>query len=164
MKRRVLGRVSLAVWLVNVLVAVLSYFTNMLWAALPLFIVAMAEWAPAVIRAREHTRERKPPFRKKPPAWVLAAAVVSVLYTFINYIICAVRLGEGGPMEVDGVYCLWNHGFIREISYAEYTRLQGIEGRMFTGHLLAFTGIAMYILWPETEKPDRDNTEGGGSG
>lgn len=132
MKHRIMRRIPLAVWLVNVLAAVLSYFINMMWAALPLMIVAIVEWGPTVMRIRGHTREGKPLFRKKPPAWVLSAAVVSVLYTFVNFIVCAVQMEKGGL----------------------------VEGRMFTGHPLVFTGIAMYILWPETEKPDQSGAEG----
>lgn len=136
MKHRIMRRLPLAVWLVNVLAAVLSYFMNMMWMALPLIIAAIAEWGPAVMRIRGHTREGKPLFRKKPPAWVLSAAVVSVIYTFVNFIVCAVQMEKGGL----------------------------VEGRMFTGHPLVFTGVSMYILWPGTEKSGRDEEEGGKDG
>ena len=135
--KKIIRWLPLAVWLVNVLAVMLSYFTDMMWAVFPLFAVLFIVWSPAVMRIRRCTREGKRLFQKKPPAWVLAAAVVSGLYTFINFIVCAVQIREGGPM---------------------------VMGRMFTGHMLVFTGIAMYTLWPETEKPDRDDAEGGGSG
>lgn len=136
MKHRIMGRVPLAVWCVNVLAAVLSYFMNMMWAVLPLFAVMFMMWFPTVLYLRKRVRGVGPIFRKKRPAWVLSAAVVSVLYTFINFIVCAVQMGKGGL----------------------------VEGRMFTGHLLTFTGISMLVLWPETEKPGRDGEEGGEGG
>ena len=48
-------------------------------------------------------------------------------------------LSEGRPRpSVDnGIYCIWNHGFIREISKEEYIRLSRIERTMFSS-MLAF--------------------------
>lgn len=44
-------------------------------------------------------------------------------------------LREGGPSVDNGIYCLWNHGFIREISMAEYNRLSRIERTLFASML-----------------------------
>ena len=114
MKRRVMGRVPLAVWQVNLLAVVLSYFVNVIWAAPFLIVAAIVEWGPTVMRIRRHTREGKPLFRKKPPAWVLAAAVVSVIYTFVNFIVCVAQMEEGRlfaghPLAFTGIsmYILW---------------------------------------------------------
>lgn len=164
MKRRIIAWFPLVVWLVNVLAVVLSYFLSMMWAWAFLVLAVFVVWPPTVVRVRKWTREGEPLFRKKPPAWVIGAAAVSVAYTFVNFIVCLTQLREGGPMLVDGVYCLWNHGFIREISFEEYTRLQLIEGRLFVGHLLTFTGLPMLFLWPEAEKPNQDGTERGVDG
>lgn len=146
MKRKIKARFPLVVWLVNVLAVVLSYFLNMMWAGPLLFLAMFVVWPPTVVRIRKWTHEGEPLFQKKPPAWVIAAAVISVIYTFVNFIVCLTQLWEGGPVLEDGVYCLWNHGFIREISFEEYTRLQLVEGRLFVGHMLAFSGLSMFFL------------------
>lgn len=136
MRHKIKDRLPLAVWLANVLAVVLSYFVNMMWVALPLFFAMIVMWGPTVLYLRKRIRGVGPVFREKRPSWVVTATVVSVIYTFVNFLLCAVQMGKGGF----------------------------VEGRMFIGHLLTFTGISMLVLWPETGGQDRDGVEGGGDG
>lgn len=81
--------------------------------------------------------------------WLVNAALALVSYVWsppggalaIVFPVCMILLGEDGPHIENGVYCLWNHGFIREITAAEYEALLKVEARMFFGHMLAFTGM-----------------------
>ena len=50
-------------------------------------------------------------------------------------IYCFIMLREGGPSIDNGIYCLWNHGFIREITQEEYIRLSRIERTFFSSML-----------------------------
>lgn len=53
-------------------------------------------------------------------------------------------LREGGPRINEGVYCLWNHRFIREITQAEYVRLSRIERAFFCSGLALVRSAHMY--------------------
>lgn len=56
-----------------------------------------------------------------------------------------VMLREGGPFIDNGIYCLWDHGFIREISWEEYIRLSRIERTMFSSILALIRSGFMYL-------------------
>ena len=50
--------------------------------------------------------------------------VLSLIYTLGNSLLSILILWKGGPEIENGVYCLWNHGFIREITKEEYDYLR----------------------------------------
>ena len=52
---------------------------------------------------------------------------------------------QGGPEIYNGVYCLWNHGFIREISREEYIRLCRLERTAFTANLALIRSVFMLL-------------------
>ena len=68
---------------------------------------------------------------------------ISSSYTTVNFAVCAFLLREGGPMIDNGVYCLWNHGFIRELTLEEYQYYLLVETRFFCGHLVLFAAAPM---------------------
>lgn len=49
----------------------------------------------------------------------------------------------GGPHLDNGVPCIWNHGFIREITQEEFIRLGRIERSLFTAGLAWFKSSTM---------------------
>lgn len=155
MKREMDRRILLAIWLANAVAVALSYLWNMSWV-LPLILLAViGEWVYCLLPLRWN-KERVEKGHKIPP-WVWCVVLASVIYTGINFILCMILLGDGMPHVEDGVYCLWNHGFIRAISEEEYTRLKMIEGRLFLGHLLTFSGLSMLFL----SNRGRDGRKGG---
>ena len=58
-------------------------------------------------------------------------------------------LTQGVPDIWEGQYVLHNHGtLIRNITEQEYTAYKAAEVRGFSGHWLAFYGIATALLYP----------------
>ena len=68
---------------------------------------------------------------------------ISYFYTAVNFAICAFILRDGGPMIDNGVYCLWNHGFVRELTLEEYQYYLLVDARFFWGHLVLFAAAPM---------------------
>ena len=127
------------VWLINVIFIILSHFITglinihpvLLVVTLVCFIMMIVTW-----------RNEQIPFAQIlefSDAWTRWIAIISILYGFANFFVCMFLLREGGPHIDNGVYCLWNHGFIREITKAEYEALLKVEGRLFIGHSLIFS-------------------------
>ena len=54
-------------------------------------------------------------------------------------------LRDGGPSIQDGVYCLWNHGFVREITEEEYLHLCRTERFLGCSLLIGFRTWLMWI-------------------
>ena len=134
---------SFLVWLVNAVLALLSYVWSppdgMLVALFPVLFFSLGMMSHFVRKdgiGLAQTWENS-------ATWAKGIAVASILYTAVNFTVCMTLLGEGGPHIENGVYCLWNHGFIREITATEYKALRMVESRMFFGHLLAFSGMSV---------------------
>ncbi len=54
-------------------------------------------------------------------------------------------LRNGGPEIYHGVYCLWDHGFIAEISREEYFRLCRIERTAYSSILALIRSVFMLL-------------------
>lgn len=76
-------------------------------------------------------------------SFALAVGGIGVAAVLISAL-CMFLLREGGPSVHEGVYCLWNHRFIREISYEEFLRLSRIERMLFC---CGWAGIRSGFLW-----------------
>lgn len=131
---------SLLVWLVNAVLALVSYVWSPPGGALAIMFPAVFISFAMMTRFARKDGIGLAEVWEKSAAWARGIAIVSILYTAVNFPVCMTILGEGGPHIENGIYCLWNHGFVREISAAEYEALLKVESRMFFGHLLAFTG------------------------
>lgn len=66
-----------------------------------------------------------------------------VVYGILIFFLGMFLLRNGGPHIHEGAYCLWNHGFIREITEGEYRALSRVEGSMFAGLHLFFSTVTM---------------------
>lgn len=133
---------SWAVWGLAVFAAVAVNFTGMQPGfALVLFLI-FPEW---FMMIHSGNREKLAQYKivQACPKWCRRIFLVCVFYGIINFQLGLFLLRNGGPHIHEGVYCLWNHGFIREISHEEYLSLLRTEGRMFTGNFLIFASVAM---------------------
>ena len=78
--------------------------------------------------------------------FVIAALILSGIFTVINFFLCLWPLEAGSPKIVDGSYVLDYKGTIAKyITEEEYHRLKCIEQRLFSGHLLFFYAGTMYL-------------------
>ena len=134
---------GLAAWLANVVLVLASWFCSVpIWLYAVLFVwifIAFLSLAAQKCSLGDLLGNTPPLLRLL--AWVSAG------YTGINSLISSYLLRNGGPRINEGVYCLWDHGFIREITKAEYDALILIENRLFFGHTLLFTGLMMAALY-----------------
>ncbi len=104
--------------------------TLILWAATP---------ARSIFVGRNEIRDPCPTLGKFPSV-LRALWFGSLLCIGVSMIL----LGDGGPGIQDGVYCLWNHGFVREITEAEYLHLRRAE--RFLGCSL-LVGFRTWLMW-----------------
>lgn len=137
------------VWFINVIFAVAAYFVHGIRDVCPiLFIFVFICFGSYVVqRNRDHAESGELVLLVDAlsgcPGWCRTAMAVSVLYGFANLFVCLYFLREGGPHIADGVYCLWEHGFVREITREEYDSLVLVQGRMFTGIMLPLSAIPL---------------------
>lgn len=137
---------SLILWAVNVLLIVLSYFIpQTINAFLPLSLLLLPAYVTMSRPFRDHPDGRAGLFKscRKAPKPYCQLGFIGIAYAFINFAICSFLLREGSPRIDDGIYCLWSHGFVREITKAEFDRLSLVQARAFIGHLALFTSIPM---------------------
>lgn len=90
------------------------------------------------------------------PGLVWAIAPPVLLYLFLNFVLAAGTLREGEPRTTpDGrPYLDYKGRHVRDLSDAEYRRLSAAEVRLFTGHLIAFHGIAaIFFIWLDRRAP-----------
>ena len=133
-------------WCINIVLVILSYFiVGLVYSVIILFpAVFIALGAMSWLSKKEKIGFSQVMARSA--AWVKIIALTSILYSLVNFFVCLVLLSEGGPHIDNGVYCVWNHGFVREITRPEYEALLKIEGRMFVGHILAFTALPVVFF------------------
>jgi hypothetical protein len=135
---------SWIIWSVNIVLILLSYLSHEVILFMPiLFVITLIPFGYFAIKMRRKQFFDWNSFLYKISKPMKVAVVLSIAYTAINLVINFYLLREGGPQIVDGVYCIWNHGLIREITEAEYIKLQYAEARLFTGQLLVFSAIPM---------------------
>ena len=86
-------------------------------------------------------------FSQTPP-WLAKIAIAGFFYAFINFGLFMLS-DKGTPEIKDGHYFLQNHGQItRQITEKEYYHYKAGNLRGFSGHWIAFYGIAAAILFP----------------
>lgn len=155
---------SLTLYCAVAIVNILSYTPlNMLPLALFLVLLTFLAFAWTIIEAQsvfddhksgrivyyDHPTKDRPPYSLGQlagniPTIVKVLTVVSVLYAFFNFFICVISLVNGNPDLVDGIPCLMYRGhLVRELTWAEYYALRGVERRMISGSLLPFAAIPL---------------------
>jgi len=85
---------------------------------------------------------------KQTPTWLKTIAIAGFFYAMINFFIFSIS--ESGNAAIrDGHYVLQSHGqFIRTLTEQEYHHFKANEVRGFSGHWIAFYGVAAAILFP----------------
>lgn len=152
MRRFGMFEYSCLLWAINVILVLLSYFVvGLVYAAPFLMIAVFIAFFLMIVTSRKEQVDMMTVWRKS-ARWADIIALVSIAYTLVNFIVCMFLLREGGPHIDNGVYCLWNHGFIREITKEEYDALMLVEGRLFTGHMLVFTALPIVFFSSQKQK------------
>lgn len=84
---------------------------------------------------------------KLAPRWMQSMSVVFFAYGIVNFVIFLILIHGGGPEERDGKFVLADHGrVIRQLSEAEFHRMQAYVVRGFSGHWMLFSSAAMTFL------------------
>lgn len=85
---------------------------------------------------------------KQTPTWFTALAIGGFFYATINFML-VMTSHPGVPDIKNGQYILHNHGhLIKTLTAYEYHHFKASEIRGFSGHWLAFYGIAAAVLFP----------------
>ena len=130
---------SALIWVLCVAAAVWAYWSELAMGMSGLLILPVfVEFVLMVVldfRNRDKELEAPAVFR-----WLER---ISYFYAIINFVVCSLILRDGGPMIDNGAYCLWNHGFVRELSMEEYQYYLLVETRFFCGHLVLFAAAPM---------------------
>lgn len=91
------------------------------------------------------------------PAWLTVIAIGGFFYATIN-IMLFMASQPGVPDIQNGQYILHNHGqLIKKLTEQEYHHYRANELRGFSGHWLAFYGMAAAILFPFGKRKDAEN-------
>ncbi len=87
------------------------------------------------------------------PTWLTIIAIGGFFYTIINFMLF-MNSYPGAPDVKNGQYILHNHGrLIKTLTEQEYHHYKANEVRVFSGHWLAFYGLAAAVLFPHWFKP-----------
>ena len=133
---------SRLVFCINAVSVLLSYFVEI--SALPKILILAAvfiSWGRMIYLAKTKEQFGLDRIFKYSTKRSKVIVLLSIIYTSVNFFVCMIPLLEGQPHIDNGVYCLWNHGFIREITKEEYDALMIVEGRFLTGHFLVFSAL-----------------------
>jgi hypothetical protein len=85
---------------------------------------------------------------KNSPTWLSVVAGGGFIYAIANFIMF-MSPHEGSAVMEEGNYMLKNHGqLIRALTEDEYHQFQIREVRLFSGHWIAFYGIAAAVIFP----------------
>ena len=90
------------------------------------------------------------------PTWLTIIAIGCFFYAFVNFILFI--SSQHGTTDIrDGHYILHNHGqVIKTLTEQEYHHYNANEIRGFSGHWLAFYGLAAAVLFPFNRQPTND--------
>ena len=162
-------------WLLGLLVHILSIFGVDVQTKIPyiwlLHLGIFVVWIPTILTLRKNQgirafessdpRKRMNPFGffkalcEQAPVWMVVIAAAGLFYAFVNFLLF-MTMQNGTPAFKDGQYYLHNHGkLIRNITEQEYHYIKASMLRGFSGHWIAFYGIAAAVLYPFRQKPGR---------
>jgi hypothetical protein len=96
----------------------------------------------------------KTTFQKK-LTWMVTIAILGFVYAIINFLLFI--LSQPGTPEIkDGHYILQNHGqLIKNLTENEYYHYRANQTRGFSGHWIAFYGIAASVLFQQRDRSVR---------
>jgi hypothetical protein len=89
---------------------------------------------------------------KNTPTWLATIGIVGSIYAIINFKLFMASQ-PGVPDFRDGQYILHSHGqLIKTLTEQEYYHYLANQTRGFSGHWIAFYGIAAAVLFPFNKK------------
>ena len=155
-------------WILSLIVHLLSiadidireYFPFIIILHFGIFVV----WIPTVLNMRESPEikefEQQSFFKKMnpvtfvkiifkhTPTWITTIAMIGFYYAFLNFALFAFTQ-HGTPDIKDGQYVLQNHGVTTQtLTEQEYHHFKANEIKGFSGHWIAFYGLATALLFP----------------
>ncbi len=155
-------------WTLGLLVHILSIFDVDVESKFPyiwlLHIGIFVVWIPAILELKKNEkikafqssgiRNRMRPIAlfkalcEGVPSWIVVIAVVGFYYAIVNFVMF-IGSESGTPAVKDGHYYLDAHGqWIRDITEREYHHYKAAGIRGFSGHWVAFYGLAAAVLYP----------------
>lgn len=134
-----------------------------------LHVGIFAVWLPVVLELRKEQDVQNGSFlsRMNPlafykntfkgtPSVLIIIGVTGFIYAMIN-ILLFMQSQTGVPTVKDGQYILHNHGqLIKTLTEAEYHQYKANEVQGFSGHWIAFYGMAMAVLFRFIKPVDKD--------
>ena len=138
---------ALCLWCMSLLSVLLSYILyQMLFVSIVLFLACIPAFAQMIMLFRKSENMLGTVLNDSPPIYVILA-LVSFLYTFVNFFVCIALLAKGGPHMENGMYFLQNHGsLVREITKAEYDALRLVEARAVSAFPLLFSALPAVVF------------------
>ena len=99
----------------------------------------------------KHIKFLKKVFNHSPIATI---AAIGFIHAIVNFIVI-MSIQHYTPEIKDGVYVLEDHGrFVKTITEAEYNHYSALHLMLFTGHGLAFYGIAAAVLFQKKTRSE----------
>jgi hypothetical protein len=93
---------------------------------------------------------------RQTPTWLAVIAIGCSIYAIFNFMLF-VTSQHGAADIKDGQYILHNHGYlVKHLTKQEYHHYKAMELRAFSGHWLAFYGLAAAILFPFTQQTTKE--------
>jgi hypothetical protein len=91
---------------------------------------------------------------KNTPIWLSVLAAGGFVYAIINFALLMTPQ-EGNVVVQEGTYAIVKHGtMVRKLSEQEYNYFQAKDVRVFSGHWIAFYGIAAAVIFPFRKKEE----------
>jgi len=95
------------------------------------------------------------------PSWMRTMTGAFFAYAIVNFIVFLFLVEGGSPEQRDGKYFLANHGHvIRQLSEAEFHRMQAYVVRGFSGHWMLFSSAAATLLTGVANSRKTPQTQG----
>ncbi|MCX6256402.1 MAG: hypothetical protein NTW49_00640 [Bacteroidia bacterium] len=93
---------------------------------------------------------------KNTPSWLTVIALGGFIYAMINFMLFMTSQ-VGDPDIKNGQYILHNHGqLIKILTEQEFHHYKANEIRGFSGHWIAFYGVAAAVLFPYNSQINND--------
>jgi hypothetical protein len=115
-------------------------------------------WVPTILKLKNNPEIKNKTFInprvflrvlfKESPTWLIIIAAIGFFYAGFNFSLFMVSQ-PGVPDVMQGQYVLQNHGqIVKTLTETEYYHALANQTRGFSGHWLAFYGIATAVLYP----------------
>ena len=144
--------ISCLIWIANLITIVLAHWIpDVSGLVVAMMHVIAIEFFMMIHLCNKNKMEHSV-FHKETPTIFKMLVIISLVCTGLSGIIYLALFWEGGPGIENGVYCIWNHGFIRQISEAEYLRLRYAKNCLLPCYTAAFSAAPMAVFFAIRQK------------